>query len=65
MMRREAHSSLLEELVIPIIFLALGALLVLTSLAGGHVSERGGGFGVLALAFGGWAFVEAWRVVRA
>lgn len=62
-MRREAH-SLLEELAIPIVFLALGALLVLTTLAGGHVTERGGGFGVLALAFGGWSFVEGWRVSR-
>ena len=62
-MRREAH-PLLEELAIPIIFLALGALLVLTTLAGGHVTERGGGFGfgVVALAFGGWAFAQAWRV---
>ena len=62
-MPREAH-SLLEELAIPTIFLSLAALLALTTLAGGHLSERGGGVGVVAFAFGGWAFVEAWRVRR-
>lgn len=58
-----ASRELLDELLVPLLALALGALLLVTSLAGETPRPTEGGLGTVAVLFGIYAFKAALRAL--
>lgn len=53
-----------EEWIIPILILVVGALMLVSGLTGGATHAAEGGLGVVVVLFGLWCTVETIRAVR-